>query len=516
MLAHRRAAGGADVIRNLVLAGIRRALVPLALAFGLGAPAAMAQNAAPITIGSKKFTESIILGDAIAGLLQASGLPARHRRELGGTRILWSALLAGEIDAYPEYTGTIAREILAGDGVSGIDDIRAALARRGIRMTAPLGFNNTYAIGVRRDIAEARGLTTISGLARHPDLVFGFSNEFMDRGDGWRGLQSHYGLPHKGVRGLDHDLAYRGIRAGGLAGTDVYTTDAEIAAYDLVVLEDDRRYFPEYQAVILYRDVLAARAPAVAALQRFEGRIDADRMRAMNAAVKLGGATEPATAAQFLNAVFGISVDGRSAGLWQRLLHTTADHLTLVVVSLAAAIAVALPLGVLAARLPRLGQVVLGVTGMIQTIPALALLVFMIPLFGIGTAPAIVALFLYSLLPIVRNTHAGLVDIEPSIRESAESLGFPPSVRLRLVELPMAARPILAGIKTSAVINVGTATLGALIGAGGYGQPILTGIRLDDTALILEGAIPAAVLALAVQGGFELSERMFVSRGLRL
>jgi osmoprotectant transport system permease protein len=236
----------------------------------------------------------------------------------------------------------------------------------------------------------------------------------------------------------------------------------------------------------------------------------------MNAAVKLGGATERATAAQFLNAAFGISVDGRSAGLWKRLLHTTADHLTLVVVSLSAAIAVALPLGVLAARLPRLGQLVLGVTGMIQTIPALALLVFMIPLFGIGTAPAIVALFLYSLLPIVRNTHAGLVDIEPSIRESAESLGFPPAVRLRLVELPMAARPILAGIKTSAVINVGTATLGALIGAGGYGQPILTGIRLDDTALILEGAIPAAVLALAVQGGFELSERVFVSRGLRL
>jgi osmoprotectant transport system permease protein len=517
MLAYRRAAGGADVIRNFVLAGIRRALVPLALAFGMGAPAAMAQDVVPIAIGSKKFTESIILGDAIAGLLLSSGLPARHRRELGGTRILWSALLAGEIDAYPEYTGTIAREILAGDGVSGIDEIRAALARRGIRMTAPLGFNNTYAIGVRRDIAGSRGLAAISDLTRHPDLVFGFSNEFMDRGDGWRGLQSHYGLPHKGVRGLDHDLAYRGIRAGDLAGTDVYTTDAEIAAYDLVVLEDDRRYFPEYQAVILYREALAARAPdAVAALHRFEGRIDAGRMRAMNSAVKLGGATERATAAQFLNAAFGISVDGRSAGLWKRLLHTTADHLTLVVVSLSAAIAVALPLGVLAARLPRLGQLVLGVTGMIQTIPALALLVFMIPLFGIGTAPAIVALFLYSLLPIVRNTHAGLVDIEPSIRESAESLGFPPAVRLRLVELPMAARPILAGIKTSAVINVGTATLGALIGAGGYGQPILTGIRLDDTALILEGAIPAAVLALAVQGGFELSERVFVSRGLRL
>jgi osmoprotectant transport system permease protein len=471
----------------------------------------------PVVIGSKKFTESVILGDAFAGLLQASGIAARHRSELGGTRILWSALLAGEIDAYPEYTGTIAREILAGDGVSGIDGIRAALARHGVRMTGPLGFDDTYAIGVRRDVAAARGLKKISDLARHPDLVFGFSNEFMDRGDGWRGLRAYYGLSLKGVRGLDHDLAYRGIRSGDLAGTDVYTTDAEIAAYDLVVLEDDRRYFPEYQAVILYRDALAQRSPeAVAALRRFEGRIDTGRMRAMNAAVKLHGATEHAVAAQFLRTTFGVTVDSGGAGLLRRLLHTTADHLTLVAASLLAAIAVALPLGILAARLPRLAQLVLGVTGIIQTIPSLALLVFMIPLFGIGTLPAIVALFLYSLLPIVRNTHAGLVDIEPSLRESAEALGFPPAARLRLVELPIAARPILAGIKTSAVINVGTATLGALVGAGGYGQPILTGIRLDDTALILEGAIPAAVLALAVQGAFELSERLFVSRGLRL
>lgn len=491
-------------------------LLPLLmLAAGIGA--AVAKEPKPVVVGSKKFTEAIILGEAIAGLLQASGTAARHRPELGGTRILWNALLTGEIDSYAEYTGTIAREILAGEGLSQAQDIRAALQRRGIRMTAPLGFNNTYAIGVRRDIAEARGLRTISDLGRNPDLAFGFSNEFMDRGDGWPGLRTRYALALQGVRGLDHDLAYRGIRSGDLAGTDVYTTDAEIAAYDLVVLQDDRDYFPSYEAVILYRAELSTRSPeAVATLHRFEGRIDADRMRRMNAAVKLEGATESATAARFLETSFGVSIDSGKAGLPQRLLRTTADHLTLVAVSLLAAIAVALPLGVLAARLPRLGQVVLGVTGMIQTIPALALLVFMIPLFGIGTLPAIVALFLYSLLPIVRNTHAGLADIEPSVRESAESLGFPPTARLWLVELPIAARPILAGIKTSAVINVGTATLGALIGAGGYGQPILTGIRLDDTGLILEGAIPAAVLALAVQGGFELSERVFVSRGLRL
>ena len=154
----------------------------------------------------------------------------------------------------------------------------------------------------------------------------------------------------------------------------------------------------------------------------------------------------------------------------------------------------------------RLGQVILASAGILQTIPSLALLVFMIPLLGIGGPPAVVALFLYSLLPIIRNTHAGLSDIPMAIRESAEAIGLPPAARLRRIDLPIASRSILAGIKTSAVINVGTATLGALIGAGGFGQPILTGIRLDDTALILQGAVPAAVLALPGQGRYPFKQ----------
>ena len=154
-------------------------------------------------------------------------------------------------------------------------------------------------------------------------------------------------------------------------------------------------------------------------------------------------------------------------------------------ISLAAAILVAIPLGIVAARRPRLGPIILAAAGVIQTIPSLALLVFMIPWLGIGAKPALVALFLYSLLPIIRNTATGLRDIPASLRESAEALGLPPAARLFRIELPMASRAILAGIKTAAVINVGTATIGALIGAGGFGQPILTGIRRDDVAMIL-------------------------------
>ncbi|MBO6575150.1 MAG: ABC transporter permease subunit [Rhodothermales bacterium] len=462
-----------------------------------------------VTVGSKKFTEGVILGDVVTLVAQAEGLPAEHRREIGGTRVLWSALLAGEIDAYPEYTGTLMAEILSGyDG-----SIPDTLRRLGIGMSPRLGFNNTYVIGLPRALAEERGITTTSDLRAHPDLILGFTNEFMDRADGWPLLRTRYRLPQTNVRGLDHDLAYQGVAAGDIQVIDLYSTDAEIAAYDLVTLEDDLGVFPEYQAMVLYR--LDAPAALQEALERLAGAISEATMVAMNAAVRLEGESEGQVAADFLRAM-GIEADFQAESRQQRIARTTVEHLILVGISLAAAILLAIPLGIWAARGRVAGAVILGTVGVIYTIPSLALLVFMIPLLGIGGTPAIVALFLYSLLPIVRNTHAGLTGIPAPLRESAAALGLGTWRTLRKIELPLAMPSILAGIKTAAVINVGTATLGAIIGAGGYGQPILTGIRLDDTALILEGAVPAAVLALAAQGLFDLLERFLVPRGLRL
>jgi osmoprotectant transport system permease protein len=284
-----------------------------------------------------------------------------------------------------------------------------------------------------------------------------------------------------------------------------------------MVLEDDRHHFPVYDAVWLYRADLARRAPeAVAAFRRLEGAIDARSMTRLNARVKIERETEKAVAADFLRNRLGVDVETAEEGWTRRFVRHTLEHLTLVGISLTAAILLAVPLGIVAFALPRLAQGLLAVVGLIQTIPSLALFVFMIPLLGIGGPPAVVALFLYSLLPIVRNTYAGLQDIPGDVRESAAALGLSFFARLWLVELPLAGRAILSGIKTSAVINVGTATLGALIGAGGYGQPILTGIRLNDTGLILEGAVPAAALALLVQGVFEIAERLIVPAGLRL
>lgn len=485
-----------------------RWLLPLLLCLCPGVAAA--DDGVAVTFGSKSFTESVVLGEIATGLARQTGADARHRPQLGGTRIVWRALVDGEIDAYPEYTGTLAQELLRMPGAD-TDALREALARHGLRMTGALGFDNSYALGMHGERARELGISSIGDLRDHPQLRFGFGNEFMQRADGWPGLRTAYGLPQS-ANGLDHDLAYRGLASGALDVTDLYRTDAEIAYYELAVLDDDRGYFPSYEAVYLYRADLAERAPeTVAALEGMAGRIDAGTMQRLNARVKIDQENEAAVAADWL----GVDAP-EAAGRWSRIWHRTGQHLALVGISLGLALLVALPLGVFAARRPRLGQLVLSLTGLLQTLPSLAVFVFMIPLFGIGAWPAIAALFLYSLLPIVRNTHAGLTGIPRDLRETAAAIGLPPRTRLWRIELPLALRTILAGIKTAAVINVGTATLGALIGAGGYGQPILAGIRLDDIGLILEGAVPAALLALAAQGAFELVERALTPRGLRL
>jgi osmoprotectant transport system permease protein len=314
------------------------------------------------------------------------------------------------------------------------------------------------------------------------------------------------------------------LEEGALDVIDLYTTDAEIKRYGLRVLVDDLNYFPAYDAVLLYRADLEERAPAVVqAMLRLEGAIDAETMQQLNARSNLDKVPEAVVAGDFLAEKLDVHVEVHTETLLQRLYRATLQHLALVSVSLLAAILTAIPLGVIAARRAVLGQAILGAVGVVQAFPALALLSVLIVVLGwlrlgpaIGAPPAIIALYVYSLLPIVRNTVAGLHDIPLQIRESAEALGLSSWARLRLIELPMASRSILAGIKTAAVINVGFATLGGLIGAGGYGQAIISGLDKNDYTLMLEGAIPAVVLALAVQGLFEIGERFLVPRGLRL
>lgn len=501
---------------------IHRLLFPLFLLSTLLVPAAHAQpgdtDKPHLAVGSKKFTENVILGYMAAQLWEARGFRVTYYDQLGGSRFLWEALRRGDLDAYPDYTGTVLKEILGSAGIerSGLED---ALAARGVRMTAPLGFNNTYALGMREARAEELGIRTISDLRAHPDLRLAFTNEFMNRGDGWPGVRAAYDLPQQRVQGVDHDIAYRGLTGGSVDVIDLYSTDAEIQRYDLRLLEDDRGFFPDYQAVVLYRADLARRAPdALAALRRLQGQLSEDTMQRLNREATTDGTYEPRVAAGFLNARLALEppIQVEEPSRLARVGQRTAEHLYLVGVSLLLAMLVAVPLGILAEKTGWTGQGLLLLVGITYTVPSLALLAVMVPPLGIGTTPAIVALFLYSLLPIVWNTYTGLRDIPADVLESADALGLTARARLRRVELPLAARSVFAGVKIAIVINVGTATLGALIGAGGYGQPILTGIRSYNLGLILEGTVPAALLTVALLALFEVLERQFVSEGLRL
>jgi osmoprotectant transport system permease protein len=494
----------------------------------LSAICAIALAAAqPLNVGSKRFTESYILGEIIKQTAQAAGeTSAVHRQGLGNTAIVLNALESGNIDVYPEYTGTIAKEILKLDAVPPLAELNAKLARMGLAVAVPLGFNNTYAIAIRGDEARAKGIAKLSDLKSHPELRLGLSQEFIGRADGWPGLKRAYDLPYETPRGIDHGLAYDAIAQKQVDAIDIYSTDAKIDKEGLAVLADDRGYFPRYDAVLLYRADLPQRLPKTwAALQKLQGTIDDAAMRRMNAAAELDGKGFPEVAAGFLASQKGAAPGSAKTAVAKTFLdklfgpdfvRLTGEHLLLVFVSLAASIAIGVPLGILAAKRPATEGLILGTTGVLQTIPSLALLAVLIPITGrIGAVPAFIALALYALLPIVRNTHTALTQVTKGMREAAQSLGLTAGTILAQIELPLSAPTILAGIKTSAVINVGTATIAAFIGAGGYGERIVTGLALNDHELLLAGAIPAAVLALLIEWAFRCGERRIIPEGLR-
>ncbi len=488
----------------------------LAPALGLAQPA--------VNVGSKRFTESYILGEIATQTVNRAGdARATHQQGLGNTAILFSALKSGSIHVYPEYTGTIAFELLGLTRVPELPELNRELGKYGLSAGVPLGFSNSYALAMLESRAEALGITRISELARHPQLSFALSQEFLNRKDGWPALREAYRLQPAAVRGLDHGLAYEVLASGQVDVMDSYSTDAKIRRFRLRVLQDDRGFFPAYDAILLHRQDFPEKFPrAWKALQGLQGKITAEQMIALNAAAELSAIPFSLVAGDFL--------DGRRTGegpgtqretrSFAKLLfgpdfwRLTMEHLLLVFASLSLGVAAGVPLGIWAQRVARARAWILGAAGVLQTVPSLALLAFLIAAFDrIGTLPAIAALFLYSLLPIVRNTETGLAGVPHSLKDSAAALGLREGARLRFIELPLAARTILAGIKTAAVINVGTATIAAFIGAGGYGERIVAGLAVNDHALLLAGAVPAAMMALAVQWAFDALDRLLTPPG---
>jgi len=469
-----------------------------------------------LVVGSKRFTESYILGEIVTQTLQQHGIAAEHKQGLGNTGILEQALATGSVDVYPEYTGTIVRELLKREGNPSLDELNTWLAPKGLKAAVPLGFNNTYALAMREAQAQQLGITRISDL-RKPEaaaLRFGLSHEFLARADGWPALKAAYGLPLAPPAGIDHGIAYDAIAAQRVDLIDVYSTDAKVGRQGLRVLQDDRGFFPKYDAVLLMRSQVDA-----APLKSLEGRIDEKTMTALNAQVELDGLSFAEVARRFVAGQAGAAQtqvtrapspaqDFRARLFAPDFRRLTLQHLLLVFGSLLIAVAIGVPLGIAAWRWPATAGPLLAGVGVLQTVPSIALLAFLIALVGhIGLLPAVIALFLYALLPIVRNTHTGLVGVSMGLRDAALSLGLTRWQCLAYVQLPLALPTVMAGIKTAAVINVGTATVAAFIGAGGFGERIVAGLAVNDTATMLAGALPAAALALIVQALFAGAER---------
>ena len=482
----------------------------------------------PVVIASKPFAESYVLAEMFAQLLEARGVRVDRRPGFGATELAFAAVRSDAIDVYPEYTGTgltaILHEKPAASAAAAFQRVSSEFrSRYGIRWLAPLGFENTYAIAVRRATSDSLGLRSLSELAKASSrLRAGLTPDFIGRPDGLPGIQAAYGIRLADVRALGPAVKYQALAAGQVDVIDGYSTDGLIARYDLVVLADDRHFFPPYQAAAVVSRRLATENPrAIAALGELSGRLDEPTMRALNKRVEVDGVPVAVVARDALRALSLIDVSTQAAGdeptrgglvsylASQRatLARLTARHIELVVLSLLAAILIALPLGLLLERGAHRAEAVIRGVGVLQTLPGIALLAFMIPVLGIGVRPALVALVLYSLYPIVRNTFTGVRDADPAAVSAARALGMTDGQILREVRLPLAAPVIMAGIRTAAVIDVGTATLAAFIGAGGLGEPIVAGLALSDQRMVLSGAIPAALLALLVDGALALVER---------
>jgi osmoprotectant transport system permease protein len=466
-----------------------------------------------LRVGAKHFNEGYILGEMVALILEDGGFTVERRFNLGGTAVTFEALKGGAIDVYPEYTGTLSAEILGAPELTGVKAIDSVLQRLGLRISNSYGFNNTYALLMRPRQADSLAVRDIADLQKHASLQIGLSYEFLKRRDGWGPLASAYSLSQQPV-GLEHGLAYQALREGRIDVTDAYSTDGEIGKYGLRLLTDNKHFFPMYEAVSFYRAGLPAKAKEQ--LRKLTGKITEAEMQALNAQALFEEKPFRTIAHDFLRAkqLIGPQAD-TPASRWGDITRHVWDHLLLTGLALLAAVIVALPLGVVLYRVSYIAKVVLYLTGILQTIPSIALLALMIPLFGIGLVPAVIALFLYALLPILRNTVVGLMTVDPALKKVAAGIGLTPWNRLWLVELPLAMPSILTGMRTAAVINVGTATLAAFIGAGGLGEFIVTGLALNNTQLILQGAVPAAVLAVEIELLFELLEWWLVPRHLR-
>lgn len=484
----------------------------------LSSPASVDQSAKTIRIGGKAFTEGYILSEALALLFEQEGYKVERYPGLAGTMMAYEALSSSKIDLYPEYSGTISEVILKVKDVRTPEQFGQELSSKKLIASKPFGFNNSYAFAGPSKILQKNRFQKISDLKKWPGKI-AMSHEFFYREDGWKFIKDRYQLSLKPVS-MEHTFVYSAVESGEADFAVVYSTDGQLSQLDWSLLEDDLQFFPQYQPMALFKHEAPAEWVAIADL--LKNTINEATIRELNSLVDEKQLSYQQAAKELLfqiglakhkSSILGRieSGAGRESVVrrvrWSRLFKLAGEHLVLVLGSALFAAFIAIPTGVFLLKAPRIAAFVLAGVGVLQTIPSLALLVYMIPFFGVSKTSAVVALFLYSLLPILQNTYSGLKAVDPVLLETARGLGLYPREIFWAVRWPLALPFVLAGLRVALVINVGTATIAAFIGAGGLGELIVQGLTLNDLWLMQQGAMPAALMAIFINILFQGIER---------
>ena len=494
------------------------------------------ENSPPLVIGSKTFTENILLGELLAVLLEEKYQQKVERKlNIGGTKLVFDALNSKQIDVYPDYTGTGYTMILKLSGETRAEKIyqivkQNFLKKFQIHWSPPLGFNNTYTLALQKDDARFKSVNQISELkGKEQNLSLAVGHEFMEREDGYDSFTRMYQLnfPKNKIHTMNPALMYSALKNKKADLIMAYSTNGKIKSYNLKTLEDDKNFFPPYHAAYLTRLGVLKQFPSLKkAFQELKGNINEKEMTNLNYQMEQRKDKPALLAKNFLikkNILNKKIVQFKKQNLIgyyfskrDYFFKIFIEHLVLTFSALFLSLFLSIPIGILSARKKSLEKIVFPIVNTFQTIPGLALLGLLIPFLGIGYAPAILTLFIYSLLPLIRNTYEGIKGVDRDCIEVSIGMGLTPWQVLKKVEIPMALPVIIAGVRTSTVIVVGTATLAALVGAGGLGDPIFRGIATVNSKLIFLGAVPAALLAIVLDKALSLTEKILVSKGLRL
>jgi len=439
-----------------------------------------------ITIGAKKFTEANVMAYVLAHTLKSidSSLDIKVLENLGGTGIVTTATENQEIDLYVDYTGTLKETFKTTD-----ETLPGELLKHNLKFGFELGFNNSYGMAVKHHST----LSKMSDIKNHHRL--GISHEFLKRKDGFSGLASHYGFNIKPLV-IEYSLLQHSLKSDKLDIIEIFTTDAKIIKYNLKVLKDDQHFYKRYDALVVFNKTFYEQNKQLVSdlSSKLFLKISDKQIQKLNHLVDIEGLNYEESARSFTKSNTHIKSSYEST-IWPHFY----EHLEYLFLTIIICIFIGVPLGVTTAKSQLFERVILSLISITQTIPSLALLVFLIPLFGLGKTTTLIALCLYGLLPIVKSTHMGIKKIPKELSEYSKLIGMSFFQRIFKIEIPLALIDIVSGVKLTAIYTIGVTVIAAFVGAGGLGTLIVTGLSLNNTDIILQGALPSAGLAIIVE-----------------